>query len=239
MIQEECHSEESIDLSDTWPSKAQDWKKKHLRRAKPARVLKEHTTANGGHRDTPIRTEGESTRYIPTSEELYQKGAAESDNERLAGAVDHIFKAVVTPPHTDPLRRRAAERANESADEDEDVASDTAKQTSLTPVISRSKSKGHGVDESDVGLGSYIAQMRARGHQRSTSAPIRARLQTAPTNVLNRSTTKGEMENERHHPAGTEDVKVNVILGEGNCVILYQMGSYSTTRCTRGADRVS
>ena len=192
VIQEE---EECVDLGSTWPRKVgkeANWKKKQLRRAQPARLLKQQAT-NGIER-TPVRTTGESTRNTPTIEELGQNSSefhsSMSGNKKIAEAVDHALTTMVTvtPPRTDPLQRRAAGLTNEDTDDEEvGVASTSAKLTSyssLVPVHQRSKSKVDPVDEPDSGgLGSYIAQMRARGHKRSTSAPIRARLQTTPPSM--------------------------------------------------------
>ena len=100
--------------------------------------------------------------------------------------MDNIPLTLVTPPRTDPLHRRAQVSSDK---EGVGVASSETKHSrtsyvNLTPVQQRSKSKGDDLTEEPDGLGlsSYIAQMRARGHKRSTSAPIRARLKTMPTN---------------------------------------------------------
>ena len=79
VIHDQSSGEANIDFGGTWPSNTQDWKKRQLRRAQPARLFKKNT-ANGvrGHHDVPVCTKGESTKNIPTSEELFQKGAPES-----------------------------------------------------------------------------------------------------------------------------------------------------------------
>ena len=183
-------------MGSTWPKQSSSiWKKKQLRRAQPGGVLKGQSPNGidcGKVGDVMlIRTIGESTMNTPTSEELGKTtntSAASDIEDKLAGVMDNGPSTIVTPPRTDPLRRRAP-ASNEKTDEGEEevgAASHAAKLTSyvnLTPVHQRSMSKGHDLEEPDrLGLGSYIAQMRARGHKRSTSAPIRARLMTTPSN---------------------------------------------------------
>ena len=190
--------EEVVDFGSTWPKQSSSvWKRKQLRRAQPGGVLKGQSSNStvgkfGEDMTSSIRTRGESTKNTPTSEEL---GKATDSvtitniEDKLAGVMGNIPLSVVTPPRTDPLHRRAPV-SNEKADEEKvGVASGAAKQSqtsyvNLTPIHQRSKSKGHDLTEEPDGLGltSYIAQMRARGHKRSTSAPIRARLKTTPTN---------------------------------------------------------
>lgn len=197
----EGEGEEIIDFGSTWPKQnSSAWKRKQLRRAQPGRVLKgQSSNSVGGKKvgeemtsSSSIRTRGESTKNTPTSEVLGKAtGALTMNNieDKLAGALDNIPSTIVTPPRTDPLHRRTP-ASNEKADKEEvGVASGTAKQSrtsyvTLTPIHQRSKSKDDDLsDEPDgLGLSSYIAQMRARGHKRSTSAPIRARLKTMPTN---------------------------------------------------------
>ena len=208
VINEESSSEAGVDFGGTWPSNRKDWKKRQLRRAQPARLLKENTT-NGvhGRQDVTVCTKGESTRNIPINKELLQEGAPESTdiNEDFVGAVDHMIKTVVTPPNTDPLHRRATR----GTDDEKGVASAASKHTnhiSLTPVHTRSKSKGHEVDEPDGGLGSYIAQLRARGHQRSTSAPIRDRITDMSANVVEEAVTSDEVESKRADALGERKV---------------------------------
>lgn len=180
-----------INFGSTWPKQSSGtWKKKQLRRAQPGGVLKGQSSnsiaGKVGEDMTSIRTRGESTMNTPTSEEL-GKTMADNIEDKLAGVMGNIPSTVVTPPRTDPLHRRAPV-TNEKVDKEEvGVASGAAKRISygdLTPVHQRSKSKGHNLMEEpdSLGLSSYIAQMRARGHKRSTSAPIRARLKTTPTN---------------------------------------------------------
>ena len=214
VINKESSSEASIDFSGTWPSNTKDKKKRQLRHAQPARLFKENMT-NGmhGHQDVPVRTRGESTSNTPTNEKLLQKGAPESTdiNEEFVGADNCIIKAIVTPPHTDPLHRRATQGTNGSTEEDEEgVASGASKHTnylSLTPVHTRSKPKGHKVDEPDGGLGSYLAQLRARGHQRSTSAPIRDRLKVMPTHVMDAAMTSNKVESKQADTSGERKVQ--------------------------------
>ena len=207
-------AEEVIDFGSTWPKQTSGaWKRKQLRRAQPGGVLKDQSSNSIGGKvgkdmTSSIRTRGESTKNTPTSEEL---GKAPDSvtitniEDKLAGVMDNIPSTVVTPPRTDPLHRRAPV-SNEKADEEVDVASGAAKRSrtsyvDLTPVHQRSKSKGHELTEEpdSLGLTNYIAQMRARGHKRSTSAPIRARLKTTPTNggvsIANHIQEKQQVEN--------------------------------------------
>ena len=208
VINEESSGETSIEFVGTWPSNARDWKKRQLRRAQPVRLFKENGVH--GHQDVPVRTKGESTRNMPTNEgELLQRDASESNDlnkDRCVGAVDHMIKTVVTPPNTDPLHRRAT-RGTE--DDEEGVASGASKHTNylnLTPVHMRSKSKGHKVDEPDGGLGSYIAQLRARGHQRSTSAPIRDRVKATPAHAMDVAMTSSKVESKETDSSGERKV---------------------------------
>ena len=178
---------EIIDFGSTWPKQnSSAWKRKQLRRAQPGGVLKGQSSNSIGRGEaSSIRTRGESTENTPTTEEI---GKA---TDKLAGALDNIPSTLVTPPRTDPLHRRAP-TSNEKVDKEKiGVASGAGKAkpsrtsyVNLTPVHQRSKSKGDDLTEEPDGLGlsNYIAQMRARGHKRSTSAPIRARLKTTPTN---------------------------------------------------------
>lgn len=215
-IKEEAREKEGADFGSTWPMKGEEWSKKQLRRARPARVIKEKTSSKvSGNQDAPVCTKGESSSNTPTSEEFVQNGMNSLrgiDERKLAGEIDHALTTIITPPNTDPLSRRVAGLTNETRDEaEEGVASTSSKLTnyvSLSPVHQRSKSKGDELEEPDSShLGNYIAQMRARGHKRSTSAPIRARLQTAPTN----GNVGGALSNhlsELKHQESTEDSKV-------------------------------
>ena len=79
--------------------------------------------------------------------------------------------------------------------------------SSLTPVHTRSKSKGHKVDEPDGGLGSDIAKLRSRDHQRSTSAPIQDRLQTTvPANLMGGAMTNDKVQSKQTDTSGDEKV---------------------------------
>jgi hypothetical protein len=189
---------EIVDFGSTWPKQNSSvWKRKQLRRAQPGGVIKGQSSNSIGNgkagedMTSSIRTRGESTENTPTSDKVGKTTDSitiTNIEDKLPGAMGNIPSTVITPPRTDPLHRRAPEKADE---EKVGVASGAAKakksRTSyvdLTPVHQRSKSKGDDLTEEPDGLGlsSYIAQMRARGHKRSTSAPIRARLKTTPTN---------------------------------------------------------
>ena len=205
-------AEEVVDLGSTWPKQSSGaWKRKQLRRARPGGVLKGQNSNGVGGKDmtSSIRTRGESTKNTPTNEELGKASdsvTVTNIEDKLAGVMDNIPSTIVTPPRTDPLHRRAPV-SNEKADKEEvDVASGAAKRSrtsyvNLTPVHQRSKCKGHELTEEpdSLGLTNYIAQMRARGHKRSTSAPIRARLKTTPTNggvsIANHIQEKQQVEN--------------------------------------------
>ena len=197
----EGEGEEVIDFGSTWPKQnSSAWKRKQLRRAQPGGVLKGQSSnrissgkVTGDTTSSSIRTRGESTKNTPTSEELgnaTDSVTVTNIEDKLAGAMDNIPLTLVTPPRTDPLHRRAQVSSEKADKEGVGVASSGETKQSrtgyvdLTPVHQRSKSKGDDLTEEPDGLGlsSYIAQMRARGHKRSTSAPIRARLKTMPTN---------------------------------------------------------
>ena len=183
-----------MDFGSTWPKKdPRVWKKKQLRRAQPGGVLKGQSSneiATKGREVTSIRTRGESTKNTPTGKESGLTTTNLTNMEdKLPGVMDSIPSTIVVPPRTDPLHRRTQgtnEKIDEQKEDEVGVASGDHHPigyASLTPVRHGSKSKGRDLEEPDgLGLSSYISQMRARGHKRSTSAPLRARLKTTPTN---------------------------------------------------------
>lgn len=195
----EGEGEEIMDFGSTWPKQnSSAWKRKQLRRAQPGGVLKGQSSNRIGRRKdgedvmtSSIRTRGESTENTPTTEEMGKATDSATINNKLAGALDNIPSTLITPPRTDPLHRRVPASIEKADEEKVGVASGAGKvrpsrtsYVTLTPVHQRSQSKGDDLTEEPDGLGlsNYIAQMRARGHKRSTSAPIRARLKITPTN---------------------------------------------------------